>query len=62
VEILALLTEDLTNTEIAARLHISPKTVDHHVSAVLSRLDVQARKEAADKARLHPDFTPKNRE
>ena len=34
VEILALLIEDLSNTEISARLHISPKTADHHVSAI----------------------------
>ena len=53
VEILALLAENLTNAEIAARLHISPKTVDHHVSAVLARLDVSSRAEAAALARQH---------
>ena len=31
-EILRLLAGSLTNKEIAARLHISPKTVDHHVA------------------------------
>jgi DNA-binding CsgD family transcriptional regulator len=51
VEILALLTESLTNAEIAARLHISPKTVDHHVSAILAKLDVHSREEAARIAR-----------
>jgi len=40
LEVLALLAQNLTNAEIGARLHISPKTVDHHVSAVLARLDV----------------------
>lgn len=56
LEILALLTENLTNAEIAARLHISPKTVDHHVSAILSRLNVHSREEAATLAREHPEF------
>jgi DNA-binding CsgD family transcriptional regulator len=50
-EILAFLTENLTNAEIAERLHISPKTVDHHVSAVLAKLNVPTRREAAELAR-----------
>jgi DNA-binding CsgD family transcriptional regulator/tetratricopeptide (TPR) repeat protein len=45
-EILGLLRADLTNVEIAERLFISPKTVDHHVSAVLGKLGVQSRKAA----------------
>ncbi|MFO7681777.1 MAG: LuxR C-terminal-related transcriptional regulator [Chloroflexota bacterium] len=53
LEILLLLTENLTNAEIAARLHISPKTVDHHVSAILARLDVTSREEAAELARQY---------
>ena len=57
VEILALLAENLTNAEIAARLHLSPKTVDHHVSAVLAKLDVASRDQAAHLARQHPDFS-----
>ncbi|WP_420629970.1 helix-turn-helix transcriptional regulator [Candidatus Leptofilum sp.] len=53
LEILSLLTDDLTNAEIAARLHISPKTVDHHVSAVLGKLQVSSRTEAAEIGRQH---------
>jgi DNA-binding CsgD family transcriptional regulator/tetratricopeptide (TPR) repeat protein len=47
IEILKLLGEDLSNKAIAQRLKISPKTVDHHVVAVLTKLGVATRKEAA---------------
>jgi len=47
IAILALLTEDLSNKEIAARLRIAPKTVDHHVCAILAKLEVSTRKQAA---------------
>lgn len=49
-EVLALLSKRLTNLEIADRLYISAKTVDHHVSAILAKLGVDNRKQAADKA------------
>ena len=41
----------LTNADIAARLVISPRTADHHVSAILGKLEVRTRKEAAVQAR-----------
>jgi DNA-binding CsgD family transcriptional regulator len=47
LEVLALLGSDLRNADIAARLHISEKTVDHHVSAILAKLGVRSRREAA---------------
>jgi DNA-binding CsgD family transcriptional regulator len=50
VEILILMADQLTNAEIAARLFITPKTVEHHVSAILSKLGVQSRKQAAAEA------------
>jgi DNA-binding CsgD family transcriptional regulator/tetratricopeptide (TPR) repeat protein len=50
-EVLGLVTEGLTNAEIAARLYISAKTVDHHVSAVLAKLGVSTRAEASRHAR-----------
>jgi DNA-binding CsgD family transcriptional regulator len=46
MEILALIATGLQNAEIAKRLFISPKTVDHHISAVLAKLNVHSRAEA----------------
>ena len=51
LEVLALLEEGLRNAEIAERLYLSEKTVAHHVSAVLAKLEVGSRGEAARKAR-----------
>lgn len=50
-EVLDLLTEGMTNAEIAERLFISVKTVDHHVSAILAKLGAKTRGEAAAMAR-----------
>jgi DNA-binding NarL/FixJ family response regulator len=44
---MTLIAEGLTNPEIADRLFVSPRTVDHHVSAILSKLGVSTRQEAA---------------
>jgi ATP/maltotriose-dependent transcriptional regulator MalT len=46
-EVYALLKDGSTNAQIAKRLVISEKTVDHHVSAVLSKLGVPSRREAS---------------
>ena len=44
---LALLADGCRNAEIARRLFVADKTVDHHVSAVLAKLQVRSRVEAA---------------
>jgi DNA-binding CsgD family transcriptional regulator len=47
VDVLVLLADGLRNAEIAERLYLSPKTVRHHVSAILGKLGVETRIEAA---------------
>jgi DNA-binding CsgD family transcriptional regulator len=51
VEVLRLLDDGLTNAELAERLYLSVKTVDHHVSAILNKLDVSKRRDAVRRAR-----------
>jgi DNA-binding CsgD family transcriptional regulator len=46
-EILALLCHRLTDPEIAARLYLSPRTVEGHVTQILGKLGVANRREAA---------------
>jgi DNA-binding CsgD family transcriptional regulator len=61
LDILRLVARNMSNKEIAARLRISPKTVDHHIVALLAKLGVSTRREAA----THPvarEVTGKDRE
>jgi DNA-binding NarL/FixJ family response regulator len=51
VEVLSLVTQNLSNAAIARRLYLSPKTVDHHASAILTKLGIGSRREAAEAAR-----------
>jgi DNA-binding CsgD family transcriptional regulator/tetratricopeptide (TPR) repeat protein len=47
LEVLALVAAGLQNREIASQLVVSPKTVEHHVSAILRKLEVPSRRDAA---------------
>ncbi|MGA8245639.1 MAG: helix-turn-helix transcriptional regulator, partial [Nocardioides sp.] len=46
LEVLGLLASGLRNSEIAASMVLSERTVDHHVSAVLAKLGVPSRAQA----------------
>lgn len=49
-QVLALMAQGLRNADIAARLHRSVRTVDHHVAAVLAKLAVDSRGAAVQRA------------
>ena len=56
LEVLALVSDGLRNRDIAERLFLSEKTVDHHVSSILRKLGVGTRGQAAaEAARLGVD-------
>ena len=61
LNILALITEGLTNKEIAARVFLSEKTVRNYVSSILNKLNLSSRAEAAAYAVRHHirDHLPK---
>jgi DNA-binding NarL/FixJ family response regulator len=50
-EILTFLADGESNPAIAARLHLSPKTVRNHVSSILTKLQVADRRQAMLRAR-----------
>jgi DNA-binding NarL/FixJ family response regulator len=50
-QVLELVGEGLSNSEIADKLCISAKTAEHHVSALMARLEATTRREAAAEAR-----------
>ena len=51
MDVLRHLAEGMTNAEIADRLFVSSRTVDHHVSAILGKLGANTRSAAVAAAR-----------
>lgn len=51
IEVLRLIEEGLTNAELAERLYLSVRTVDHHVAAILAKLEASGRRDAVQRAR-----------
>ena len=50
MEVLAYLVEGSSNTVIATKLSLSTRTVEHHITSILQKMDVQSRIEAASLA------------
>jgi DNA-binding CsgD family transcriptional regulator len=50
LDVLQLMKEGLQNKEIAGKLFIAAKTVDHHISSILFKLDVNSRAKAVNEA------------
>ncbi|OLC58003.1 MAG: hypothetical protein AUH85_02000 [Chloroflexi bacterium 13_1_40CM_4_68_4] len=50
LQVLELVNAGMRNAEIANRLFVTSKTVDHHVSAILRKLAVETRAQAARQA------------
>lgn len=59
-EVLALLEEGLTNSEIGQRLYVTTKTVEHHIGSILSKLGVHSRAQAVRSWRLRRTPLPAN--
>ncbi|HEV8286161.1 MAG TPA: AAA family ATPase [Chitinophagaceae bacterium] len=55
LDVLQLLKEGLQNKEIANKLFISAKTVDHHISSIFFKLEVNSRLKAVQEA-IHLDI------
>lgn len=52
-EVLGLITEGLANDQIARRLYLSKRTVEHHVGSILAKLQVSTRAELMAHALRH---------
>jgi DNA-binding NarL/FixJ family response regulator len=63
LQVLELLFEGLSNAELSKQLHLSTRTVEHHISSIMSKLNVRTRLAAARAAKrlgLTPDLVRRN--
>jgi DNA-binding CsgD family transcriptional regulator/tetratricopeptide (TPR) repeat protein len=56
LQVLGLISTGSTNMDIANQLFLSPKTIEHHVSAILGKLQVSTRQEAVRAAKTGGAF------
>ncbi len=61
IEVLDLIAQGMTNRDIARRLARSPRTVEHHVSAVLAKLNATNRMDVMLRLRSEPWLLPADR-
>ncbi|MFN8043261.1 MAG: LuxR family transcriptional regulator [Mycobacterium sp.] len=61
LDIVRLLTEGLSNKDIAARLFISPRTAQTHLTHIYSKLNMTSRVQVVQEAARHGDLAPKDR-
>ncbi len=52
-EVARLVTQGLTNRQIAEALFVSERTVDHHVSNILKKLNLSSREQVASRLGDH---------
>ena len=61
LDVLALVADGLRNRDIAERLFVSTKTVEHHVASILAKLGARTRGEAGAQARGAACSSPRRR-
>ena len=54
-EVAALVRQDLTNSQIARRLHISRRTVDAHTASIYAKLGISSRVQLTTALSQQPD-------
>jgi DNA-binding NarL/FixJ family response regulator len=58
LEVLTMVDRGMTDSQIARALFVSTRTINHHISSILAKLEVKTRTRAAEKARQVLSGTP----